>query len=51
MPTVKFINEKKEIEVPEGTDVRTAALEAGVNLYKGINGFGESINKYVNCHG
>jgi ferredoxin len=51
MPTVKFINEKKEIEVPVGTKIRQAALMAGVNIYQGINGFGASINKYINCHG
>src|SRR5437867_9131656 len=51
MPTVKFINEKKEIEVPAGTDIRTAAKMAGVNVYQGINGFGASINKLFNCHG
>ena len=51
MPTIKFINEKKEIQVPEGTNLRKAAVDAGVNLYQGINGFGASINKYVNCYG
>ncbi|QDU94283.1 2Fe-2S iron-sulfur cluster-binding protein [Lignipirellula cremea] len=51
MPIVKFINEKKEIEVPEGANLRKEALKAGVNLYQGINGWGASINKYVNCWG
>jgi ferredoxin len=51
MPTVKFINEKKEIEVPVGTKIRNAALMAGVNVYQGINGFGASVCKYLNCHG
>ena len=51
MPTVKFVKEKKEIEVPAGTNLRKAALEAGVNLYQGINGIGESVNKVLNCHG
>lgn len=49
MPTVKFIKEKKEIEVPAGTNLRTAAVQAGINLNQGINGFGASINQYVNC--
>ncbi len=49
MPTVKFIKEKKEIEVPEGANLRTAAVQAGINLNQGINGFGASINQYVNC--
>lgn len=51
MPTVKFIKEKKEVEVPAGTNLRRVALDSGVNLYKGINGFGESLNKVLNCHG
>lgn len=44
MPTVKFIKEKKEIEVPEGANLRTEALKAGVEVYPGIN-------KLLNCMG
>ena len=51
MPTVKFVREKKEIDVPSGTNLRKAAIQAGVNLYHGVNGYGESINKVLNCHG
>src|ERR1043166_1078375 len=51
MPTVKFVREKKEIEVPAGTDIRAAAKMAGVNVYQGINGFGAALNKFFNCHG
>jgi ferredoxin len=51
MPIVKFVKEKKEIEVERGTDLRKAALQAGVNLYQGFNGLGASINKVVNCYG
>ena len=51
MPTVKFIKEKKEIEVPVGTDLRTAAQKAGVNIYDGFNGFGAKLNSLFNCHG
>jgi ferredoxin len=51
MPVIKFIKEKKEVEVPEGTNLRRAALDAGINLYQGINGFGASVNKYMNCYG
>ena len=51
MPIIKFIKEKKEIEVPQGANLRKAAIEAGINLYQGINGFGASINKVFNCHG
>lgn len=45
MPIVKFVKENKEIDVPEGTNLRKAAMAAGVNVYKGINGFLESVNK------
>jgi len=51
MPIVKFIKEKKEIEVAEGANLRKEALNAGVNLYQGINGYGASINRYANCMG
>lgn len=44
MPTVKFVNEKKTIEVPQGTNLRQAALEAGIELYPGIHA-------YANCRG
>lgn len=51
MPTIKFTKEKRQIEVPVGTNLRRAALDAGVNLYQGVNGIGASINKVANCHG
>jgi ferredoxin len=51
MPTIKFVNEKKEIQVSEGANLRNEALKAGVNLYNGFNGFGRSLNGVFNCHG
>lgn len=51
MPLVKFVKEKKVIEVPEGAVLRTAASLAGINLNCGVNGYGEAINKHANCHG
>jgi ferredoxin len=51
MPIVKFIKEKKEIEVPEGANLRSEAIKAGINLYHGMNGWGTTLNKYVNCYG
>jgi ferredoxin len=51
MPIVKFVKEKKEIEVPVGANLRKEALKAGVNIYQGINGVGATINKIVNCYG
>jgi ferredoxin len=51
MPTIKFVKEKKEIQVPTGANLRAEALKAGVNLYHGLNGFGTTLNKIFNCHG
>ncbi len=51
MPVIKFIKEQKEIEVPEGANLRKEAIKAGVNTHQGLNGFGASINKIANCHG
>ncbi len=35
MPTIKFVKEKKEIQVPEGANLRNEAFKAGVTVYKG----------------
>lgn len=51
MPIVKFVNEKKEIEVPEGANLRKEAIKAGINVHQGVNGYGAGVNKFVNCHG
>lgn len=44
MAIVNFVNEKKEIQVPEGSNLRKEAMRAGVGLYPGVN-------KVLNCHG
>lgn len=44
MPVINFVNEKKQIEVPEGTNLRKAAMQAGVQLYP-------HVHQYLNCHG
>jgi len=44
MPTITFANEKKEIQVPDGANLRREALAAGVGLYPGVH-------RLVNCHG
>jgi ferredoxin len=44
MAIIKFVNEKKEIQVPEGSNLRKEAMRAGVQLYA----FPHNI---VNCHG
>ena len=51
MPRVNFVNEKKEIEVPEGAVLRTEAIKAGINLNCGVNGYGQNLNKILNCKG
>lgn len=51
MPVIKFVKEKKEIEVPEGANLRKEAIKAGVNTHQGLNGFGAGLNKVLNCHG
>ena len=51
MPLVKFIKENKEIDVPEGANLRKEAIKAGINVHQGVNGFGASLNKFLNCHG
>ena len=44
MPTIKFLNEKKTVEVPEGANLRKAALRENAPLYKGPH-------RVFNCHG
>ena len=52
MPIVKFVKEKKEIEVPEGANLRKESLNAGVNLYSRGDGTMASLKMNVlNCHG
>jgi len=51
MPTVTFVKENKQVEVPAGSNLRREALRAGVPLYNGINGLGAGLNSVLNCHG
>ncbi len=44
MPKVTFVNEKKEIEVEAGANLRDAARQAGIPIYGGLD-------KYLNCRG
>lgn len=50
MPIVKFVKEKKEIEVPVGANLRQEAVKAGINLNQGLNGLGASMNQVLNCN-
>lgn len=44
MPKVVFVNEKQEIEVENGANLREAARKAGISVYKGLD-------RYLNCRG
>lgn len=44
MPKIKFVREKVEIEVPEGSNLRKVAMANGIQVYPGIN-------KLLNCLG
>ena len=44
MPVVTFVNEKKEIQVPVGANLRSEAIKAGVQVYGGVD-------KLVHCPG
>ncbi|MFO0927199.1 MAG: 2Fe-2S iron-sulfur cluster-binding protein [Gemmataceae bacterium] len=44
MPRVTFVNEKQEIEVPAGGNLRTEARQAGVEVHG-------TVESYLNCRG
>jgi len=44
VPTITFVHENKQVEVPEGDHVRYPALENDVQVYCGLW-------KFANCHG
>jgi ferredoxin len=44
MPKITIVNEKREIEVPAGSNLRDELLKAGAEVYPGLN-------KYLNCFG
>jgi ferredoxin len=39
MPKIKFVNEKQEIEVPAGANLREEALKNGIQVYNGVERF------------
>ena len=44
MPKVTIVNQKKEVEVPAGSNLRVELRKADVPVYAGVN-------KYLNCRG
>jgi ferredoxin len=51
MPKVNFVNEKREIDVPEGCNLREAALQAGIQVNFFPGPCMETLSRYVNCRG
>lgn len=51
MPVIKFVKEKKEVEVPAGANLRSAAISAGVNTNYILNGLEGPLNQILNCKG
>jgi 2Fe-2S ferredoxin len=51
MPKVTFVNEKRDIEVPEGANLREEALKAGIqmNFQPGPNM--QTLSRYLHCRG
>ena len=46
MPKIKFVNEKKEVEVEAGANLRMVALKEGIPLYPWPHNYW-----FSNCHG
>lgn len=44
MPKVTFVSEKRELEVPDGANLRQEAMKAGIEIYQGLD-------RYLNCRG
>ena len=58
MPIIKFVNENKEIEVPNGANLRAEAVRAGINVNhmvcgvsEGVDAFAANAGKVLNCRG
>ena len=49
MPKVTFVNEKKEIEIPDGANLRDEAIKAGIQVnFMAGNAL---LGKFLNCRG
>lgn len=51
MPKIKFVNEKKEIEVPAGANLRKVAIENGIAVHQHIVPMPDKLAQLANCHG
>ncbi len=52
MPKVTFVNEKREVEVPAGANLRDEARKAGIPMnFLPIDTAAGAVGRYVNCRG
>jgi ferredoxin len=51
MPKVKFVNEKQEIEVPQGSNLRTEARKAGIAIHGMALSLLNPVVNVLNCMG
>jgi 2Fe-2S ferredoxin len=51
MPKVTFVNEKREIEVPEGANLREEALKAGIQVNFQPGPGMQTLSRYLHCRG
>ena len=53
MPKITFVRENRTIEVPEGTNLRQAAMAEGIELYSDelFPGVNVGLKRKLNCHG
>ena len=52
MPKVVFIKEKRELEVPEGANLRDEAVKAGIQVnFEAIDTPTGFLGRYLNCRG
>lgn len=49
MPKVSFVNEKRDIEVPQGANLREEAIKAGIPINFQLGN--AKLGKYMNCFG
>ena len=51
MPIVNFVTEKKQVQVPEGANLREEAAQGRDQGLQRIEWRGASVNAVLNCHG
>src|SRR5262245_40087021 len=51
MPKVTFVNEKREIEIPEGANLREEALKSGIQMNFQPGPGMQTLSRYLHCRG